>query len=101
MRDRTIAIAAHIVETASKALEARDARIVFADRSTIESFLTDFPVSEGLESLELDLEDGKYWEATRKLVGWCYVATPNRLRPDQQAKLSHLANLDTRSAEVA
>lgn len=101
MRDRTIAVAAHIVETASKALEARDASIVFADRSKVESFLEDCPVSEGYDSLELDIHEGKYWEAMRKLVGRCYVATPNRLRPDQQAMLSHLANLDGRSAEVA
>ena len=42
-----------------------------------------------------DLSAGLYWDALRKLVGASYVVSPERLRPDQQSMLMHLATQDT------
>ena len=98
MRDRTIAVAADIVNSVSKALEARDAGAVFADRSRITSFLDACTVANGNGGIEADIQEGRPWEALRKLVGCCYVETPARLRPDQQALLTYLANVEARPA---
>ncbi len=101
MRDRTIAVASDIVDSVSKALEERDAGAVFADRSRVDHFLDACPPMNGNRGIEGDIDDGRYWEATRKLVGCCYIETPNRLRPDEQALLTYLAGLETRPAKVA
>jgi hypothetical protein len=99
MSERITALATEIVDKASAALEARDASLVFWDRARIERFLAESRAGNGNITGEIDA--GRLWEALRRLVGASYVLTPSRLRPDQQAMLTHLANQETRVGEVA
>lgn len=101
MTDPTIAAAMRLVDKASKAIEARDASVFFADLSEIEGFLKNSDISCEESGIDTDISEGRLWEAMRRMVGYCYVAVPDRLRPDLQALLIYYANQETTQSKVA
>ena len=99
--DALTATAETLVKKASNAIEARDASVLFSDTLKIDEILRDFGDLGEDTGIELDVDEGRLWTATRRLLGLCYLAGPARLRPDLQALLIRFVNQEGELSAVA
>lgn len=86
---------------ASNAIEARDPHLVFGNNSKAATFVRGMGLADRWIAVQPDLAAGHRWDVLRRLVGASYVVSPERLRPDEQAMLTHLATLEADTAIAA
>ncbi len=86
---------------ASSAIEAKDPRLVFGNNSRVAALVRRMGLADRWAAAQADLTAGHRWDVLRRLVGASYVVSPERLRPDEQAMLTHLATLEAETAVAA